>query len=224
MVGRGIRPQGLIFPLCILHTAPRTEHMSLRLSYTLLSPFYDLVAGAAFAADRRASLAALPPDGHARVFVNGVGTGLDLPLLPRNHHYVGLDLTRAMLVRCRRRATGLDFSAVQGNSLKLPFRDGAFDHAVLHLILAVVPDAARALSETARVVRPGGQLLVFDKFLKPGQSAPLRRLLNPFASRAVTRLDVVFEDALRRVPGLRVISDEPAVGSGWFRRIRLERM
>jgi len=197
--------------------------MSLRLSYTFLAPFYDLVAGTAFTAARRASLAALPRTGHDRVLVNGVGSGLDLPLLPRDHRYVGLDLTGAMLARCRRHADGLDFAAVRGDSLALPFRDASFDHAVLHLILAVVPDAAQALAETARVVRPGGTVLIFDKFLKPGQPALLRRLLSPLAARMVTRLDVVFEDALSRTPGLRVTNDEPAGGGGWFRRIRLER-
>jgi phosphatidylethanolamine/phosphatidyl-N-methylethanolamine N-methyltransferase len=196
--------------------------VSLRLSYTLLSPFYDLVAGPAFAAARRASLAALPPEG-GLVLVNGVGSGLDLPLLPRGHRYVGLDLTRAMLGRARRRAPDVAFSPVQGDSLALPFRDASFDHAVLHLILAVVPDAARALAETARVVRPRGSILVLDKFLRRGQSAPLRRMLNPLAARLVTRVDVVFEDALERVPGLRVVCDEPAAAGGWFRRIRLER-
>jgi phosphatidylethanolamine/phosphatidyl-N-methylethanolamine N-methyltransferase len=197
--------------------------MSLRLSYTLLSPFYDWFVGHAFTAARRASLAGLPAEGCARVLVNGVGSGLDLPLLPRGHRYVGLDLTRAMLARCGRRAAGLDYTAVQGDSLALPFRDASFDHAVLHLILAVVPDAARALAETARVVRPGGRLLVLDKFLKPGQPAPLRRLLSPLAGQVATRLDVVFEDIQSRTPGLRVLSDEPAAAGGWFRRIRLER-
>ncbi len=196
--------------------------MSLRLSYTLLSPFYDLVAGPAFRNARRDSLSALPR-GPGSVLVNGVGSGLDLPLLPPGHAYVGLDLTRAMLARCVRRAGGLRFSAVQGDSLALPFRDASFDCAVLHLILAIVPDAARALAETARVVRAGGTVLILDKFLKRGESAPLRRLLNPLTARLVTRLDVVFEDVLPRVPALRLVSDEPAAARGWLRRIRLER-
>lgn len=198
--------------------------MSLRLSYTLLSPFYDLVVGAAFRSARRASLAALQGGERGAVLINGVGTGLDLPCLPGGHRYVGLDLTRAMLARSRRRAGDHDFSAVQGDSLALPFRDASFDHAVLHLILAVVPDAARALAETARVVRPGGGILIFDKFLRHGQRAPLRRFFSPLAARVATRLDVVFEDALERVPGLRVVSDAPAAAAGWFRAIRLERM
>jgi SAM-dependent methyltransferase len=198
--------------------------MSLRLSYTLLSPFYDLVAGPAFRKARRDSLSALPRGGSSRVLVNGIGSGLDLPLLPPGHAYVGLDLTRAMLVRCAPRAAGLRFSAVQGNSLALPFRDASFDCAVLHLILAIVPDAGRALAETARVVRAGGTVLILDKFLKRGENAPLRRLLHPLAARLVTRLDVVFEDALVRVPALTLVSDEPALAGGWFRRIRLKRL
>ena len=196
----------------------------MKLSYTLLAPFYDLFAGTAFAGARRASLAALPGNNHDRVLVNGVGSGLDLPFLPPANSYVGLDLTRAMLARSLRRAAGLEFSAVQGDSLALPFRSASFDHAILHLILAVVPDATAALTEDVRIVRPGGGILILDKFLRRGQNAPLRRLLNPIAARLVTRLDVVFEDILPRVPGVRVISDEPAAAGGWFRRIRLERL
>ena len=198
--------------------------MSLQLSYSFLAPFYDLFAIPVFRAARRASLAALPRDGSGTVLLNGVGTGLDLPFLPRGHRYVGLDLTRAMLRRSVRRAGEHEFAAVEGNSLALPFRDGSFDHAVLHLILAVVPDAARALSETVRVVRPGGTILVLDKFLRGNQRAPLRRLLNPLAARLVTRLDVSLDDVLPAVPGVRVVTNEPVAAGGWFRLLRLERL
>jgi phosphatidylethanolamine/phosphatidyl-N-methylethanolamine N-methyltransferase len=200
----------------------KLEAWNLKLSYTLLSPFYDLVIGPALNSARRASLSALPGDGGS-VFVNGIGSGLDLPMLPPGHRYVGLDLTRAMLVRCLPRAAAHDFTAVQGNSLALPFRDATFDHAVLHLILAIVPDAGQALAETTRVLRPGGTILVLDKFLRQGQRAPLRRLFSPLAARIATRLEIVFEDVLARVPGLRVVSDQPAAAGGWFRIIRLEK-
>lgn len=197
--------------------------MGLKNSYTLLAPLYDLVARPTFSRGRRESLAALPRNGRSTVLINGVGTGLDFPFLPRGHRYVGLDLTPAMLSRSVRRANGHEFSPVLGNSLALPFRDASFDHAVLHLILAVVPDAAQALAETARVVRPGGSILVFDKFLKGNQRAPLRRLLNPLAERLVTRLDVALDDVLPRVPGVRIMSDKPAAANGRFRVLRLER-
>ncbi|UCV08669.1 class I SAM-dependent methyltransferase [Dechloromonas denitrificans] len=197
--------------------------MSLKHSYTLIAPFYDrAIAGATLAARRR-SLAALSPEA-GRVLLAGVGTGLDLPHLPPQHHYVGIDLNRAMLGRALPRAGQVDFQPVQGDAQRLPFAAGAFDMAVLHLILAVVPEPADCLAEIARVVRPGGQVLVFDKFLRRGQPALLRRLINPVLRRVATRLDVVFEDLLVATPQLALEDDQPALAGGWFRMLRLRRL
>lgn len=157
------------------------------------------------------------------MLLNGVGTGLDLPYLPAGHRYTGLDITYAMLVRAARRISRLDVEWVQGDSLALPFREACFDYAVLHLILAVVSDPAQALRETARVLVPGGGILLFDKFLQPGARAPLRRLISPFMAAIATRTDVVFEEVLAAVPGLTVVSDEPALAAGWFRMLRLRK-
>ncbi|MBI4754268.1 MAG: methyltransferase domain-containing protein [Betaproteobacteria bacterium] len=196
--------------------------MSLKHSYKLIAPFYDLAVDAATRGARARSLEALP-GAPGRVLLVGVGTGLDLPLVPTQHAYVGLDLTAAMLRRARPRAAARNFHAVQGDARRLPFSAASFDHAVLHLILAVIPDAAACLAETARVVRPGGTLLVFDKFLRPGERAPLRRALNPLVRHIATRTDVVFEDVLAACSGLSVEDDRPALAGGWFRLIRLRR-
>lgn len=197
--------------------------MSLRFAYTALAPFYDAIVSRASAQARRASIAALPVEGGQRILLSGVGTGLDLPLLPASHNYVALDLTRAMLERAIPRKGTLDIAWVQGDSQALPFGDAVFDHAVLHLILAVVPDSVRALRESARVVKPGGSLHILDKFLRPGQRAPLRRALNQLTRHMATRTDVVFEEVLAQVTGLTVAADEAAAFGGWFRRIRLLR-
>ncbi len=195
--------------------------MSLRFSYSLIAPFYDAILQRPFARVRAQSLRQLPRQGELRVLVNGIGTGLDLPHLPPGHRYTGLDLTAAMLDRARPRTSSLRVDLVQGNSLALPFADGSFDHAVLHLILAVVPDSVACLRETARVVKPGGSVLVVDKFLRPGECAPLRRLLNPLARRIATRMDVVFEEVAAQVPSLTIEADTPLLARGWFRSIRL---
>ena len=197
--------------------------MSLRASYTLIAPLYDWLVGPVLGTARRRSLARLPGEGSAHILINGAGTGLDLPLLPAIHRYTALDLTRAMLRKGLPRSGALDIRWVQGDSQRLPFADGAFDHVLLHLILAIVPDTRAALAEAARVVRTGGRLFVLDKFLRPGETAWLRRLLSPLARRIATRTDVVFEDALADVRQLRVISDEPALAGGWFRMITLEK-
>jgi len=197
--------------------------LTLKTAYTLIAPFYDAAVDRATQAARRASLARLPAT-PGRVLVNGVGTGLDLPLLPRQHAYVGIDLSAAMLRRALPRCSGIDFRAIRGDAQRLPFADASFDHAVLHLILAVVPDPAACLAEVARVVRPGGSVLIFDKFLKDGQPAVLRRLVNPLVRRLATRLDVVFEEVLGGVAALQLVDDAPVLAGGWFRLIRLSRV
>lgn len=196
--------------------------MSLKHSYTLIAPFYDAAIARATAGVRSRSLAALPAE-PSNVLLAGIGTGLDLPHLPAQHRYVGLDLTHAMLRRALPRAGHVDFAPIRGDAQRLPFADASFDAAVLHLILAVVPEPAHCLAEIARVLKPGGQALVLDKFLRRGQTAPLRRLVNPLMRRVATRLDVVFEDVLAAAPGLIIAEDRPALVGGWFRTIRLLR-
>jgi ubiquinone/menaquinone biosynthesis C-methylase UbiE len=197
--------------------------MSLRASYTALAPIYDVTIRALTRSARARSCAWLAPKAPMRVLVTGVGTGLDLPHLPPHHEYTGLDLTWAMLARSRPRAASRNYHAVQGDAMALPFAPHSFDAAVLHLILAVVPDPARCLAECLRVLRPGGTLLIFDKFLRPGERARLRRLVNPLSRRLATRLDVVFEEVVAGVADAEVEHDQPALAGGWFRLIRIRR-
>lgn len=199
-----------------------TATSSLKRSYRLIAPFYDLAVDQATRGMRRHSLHGLPSR-PGTILLAGVGTGLDLPHLPHHHHYVGLDLTGAMLRRSLPRADRLEFCPVQGDVHRLPFADASFDAVLAHLILAVVPQPALCLAEISRVLKPGGEALILDKFLRRNQKAPLRRLLNPLARRIATRLDVVFEDLLDATPGLALRDDSPALAGGWFRRIRLVR-
>ncbi|MDT3736629.1 MAG: class I SAM-dependent methyltransferase [Denitratisoma sp.] len=198
--------------------------MSLKHSYTIIAPFYDAFLDAATRGARRKSLSHLAAEPPRDVLVNGIGTGLDLPHLPPQHRYTGLDLTRAMLKQALPRAAALNFCPVQGDAQRLPFADDSFDTVVLHLILAVVPVPARCLQESARVTRRGGSLLVFDKFLKPGERARWKRALNPLARRIATRLDVVFEEMLAQAPALLLQGDDPALAGGWFRLMRLKKL
>ncbi|HUW37540.1 MAG TPA: class I SAM-dependent methyltransferase [Rhodocyclaceae bacterium] len=197
--------------------------MSLKHSYTLIAPIYDALLAGATRSPRRKSLAPLAPHAPLQVLINGVGTGLDLPHLPRQHRYVGLDLTAAMLRRAVGREAGLHFHPVRGDAQRLPFADASFDAAVLHLILAVVPEPARCLAETARVVKRGGAILVFDKFLRHGERGWWKRALNPLTRRVATRLDVVFEEVLAATDSLARLRDEPALAGGWFRLIELRK-
>jgi phosphatidylethanolamine/phosphatidyl-N-methylethanolamine N-methyltransferase len=202
---------------------PHRENPLLRLSYSLIAPLYDMVISRPLYAARIRSLRSLPTDTTAKVLLSGIGTGLDLPLLPKLHHYTALDFNAAMLSRAKPRGAGLQVEWVLGDSMALPFADAQFDHVVLHLIVAVVPQPVQCLSEAARVLKPGGTIILLDKFLRPNKLALLRRALNPLSRRIATRMDVVFEDVLREVPQLQKISDVPLLAGGWFRGIVLQK-
>jgi ubiquinone/menaquinone biosynthesis C-methylase UbiE len=128
-----------------------------------------------------------------------------------------------MLARARQREENLNVEFVLGDCMALPFADAQFDHVVLHLIVAVVPEPQRCLGEAARVLKPGGTIILFDKFLHSNQHAPIRRLFNIITRRFVTRMDVVLEEVLRAAPELEVLSDEPMLAQGWFRGIVLRK-
>ncbi len=90
--------------------------------------------------------------------------------------------------------------------------------------MAVVPQPALCLHEAARVLKPGGRIFLFDKFLRIDERAWLRRALTPLVGQLATRLDVVFEEVVRAVPDLRVMTDEPILARGWFRLIELQKV
>jgi phosphatidylethanolamine/phosphatidyl-N-methylethanolamine N-methyltransferase len=195
--------------------------MSLQSSYRIIAPFYDFFLGRSTANARRRSLSRLPQQGTTRVLLSGAGTGLDFQFLHTGHHYTSLDLTSSMLARAQKKSGKLHMDSVQGDSMSLPFGDASFDYVVLHLILAVVAHPERCLQEAERVLKPGGRILIFDKFLQGGERAWIRRGLNLVVKRIATRLDVVFEEVLSSTPDLRVVSDEAALAGGWFRLIEL---
>jgi phosphatidylethanolamine/phosphatidyl-N-methylethanolamine N-methyltransferase len=203
--------------------------MALKHSYTLLAPIYDIMVSGPLDACRKKSLLRLSDElkgtSDKHILINGIGSGLDIPYLPDNARYTGSDITPAMLRIAEKRAanTSLDINLKTADSQKLPFEDNTFDYIVMHLILAVVPASNHALQEASRVLKPGGKIYLFDKFIKPGQLAIVRRLLSVFIRHIATRTDVVFEEVLASCPQLRVLNDEPALAKGWFRLIELKK-
>lgn len=202
--------------------------MSLRQTYTLWAPIYDRMLSRATRQARIANLETLPDLANQVIGLMGVGSGLDLELLP-NHApprcCIGLDVTRAMLDRARPRAANAPcpVALVEGDAMNTPFADGVFDTVILHLILAVVPHPAAALAEASRLVKPGGQILIFDKFLRPGQNAWFRRAVSPLMGQLATRTDVEFEPLLGAHPELTLTRDVPLLAGGWFRGITLHK-
>ena len=93
-----------------------------------------------------------------------VGSGRNLPFYPDGVRLTGVDWSPAMLGIARERAAGLGREADLrlGDAQALDFPDSSFDTVLCALGLCAIPDDRRAVTEMARVLRPGGRLLLVD--------------------------------------------------------------
>ncbi|RSN19567.1 SAM-dependent methyltransferase [Streptomyces sp. WAC 05977] len=93
-----------------------------------------------------------------------VGTGLNLPLYADGVTLTGIDLSDGMLSIARARAErlGRPVTLRRADAHDLPFDADSFDTVVCTLGLCAIPDDGKALREMARVLRPGGRLILLD--------------------------------------------------------------
>lgn len=191
----------------------------------MYAPVYDALIARPTSRARRRSLELLELRIGERVLVVGCGTGLDFCALPAGVTVVAGDASPRMVALARRRAarTGKPIDVRLMDASDFGEREGSFDAAVLHLILAIVPDPAATLAEVARVLRPGGRAVVFDKFLPyDGRPSAGRRLLERGARVMGTSITRRLESVLD--PAVFVIEQaEPSLLGGQFRIALLRR-
>jgi ubiquinone/menaquinone biosynthesis C-methylase UbiE len=80
---------------------------------------------------------------------------------------LGVDISEPMLARAVRAAAGPQVGFLRADAQRLPLRDETVDAAVSIAVLQLIPDPAAALSEIARVLKPGGRLAVMIPTLRP---------------------------------------------------------
>jgi SAM-dependent methyltransferase len=100
-----------------------------------------------------------------RVLELGAGTGLNLPYYPEDlDELVLTEPSPPMVDRLERREkkAKAPSSVMVAAAERLPFEDDSFDTVVSTLVLCTVDDPHRAISEIARVLRPGGELLFLE--------------------------------------------------------------
>jgi SAM-dependent methyltransferase len=128
----------------------------------------------------------LPWRGDERVLDVGCGPGDLLCQMARQHSgwgmLVGFDFSAGMAIQAAGLAAGLAARFFVGDAQAVPFPDGAFDVVMARHMLYHVPDIDRAVSEAARILRPGGYLLATTNsaHTMPEYSALRRRAADRF--------------------------------------------
>lgn len=196
-----------------------------KLRYTFFTPIYDSIARH-FDETRARSIQSIAIKTGDKVLIVGAGTGLDLEYLPKDCKITATDITPSMVEKIKQRASTLNMpvDALIMDGQNLDFGKEEFDVVILHLILAVIPDPKACIKEAERVLKPNGQVLLFDKFLKKGAKAsPLRKIINGLTNTFFTDITRSFESIVS-VSNLKVVSDIDANFGGHFRLIRLTKL
>ncbi len=188
---------------------------ALRRAYTVWAVIYDpLTRFLSNKRQRAIKLLDIRPG--QRVLLIGCGTGADFEFLPPVAEYTAIDLTRAMLRKAEQKIGGRRIRLVEMDAMQLGLADASFDRVILHLILAVVPDAGRTLREAERVTKAGGTLTVLDKFWNKPRKPPLPlRLASAMFGGYVTTVDRNFPAILNQT-ALELVREIPLGFGGLF--------
>jgi len=200
-------------------------------AYARWAPVYDLVFGKVFERGRKASIAAAERIG-GRILDVGIGTGISLMDYARSNRVVGVDYSEAMLRKAHERVRDhkLDHVAALAvmDAQRLGFADGFFDVVVAQYVITAVPDPERSLDEFARVVRPGGEIILVNHL---GAETGFRRVFErgfaPIARRLGWRPEFPWERLAQWAAqhgGVRLVERRPMPPLGHFSLIRFERL
>src|SRR5215204_6878666 len=155
--------------------------------------------------ERAVDLARVGPGSRALDVATGTGD-LAIELASRGAEVVGSDFSEGMLEVARKKAPALTWE--QGNALALPYPDAAFDAATVGFGARNFSDLAQGLREMARVVRPGGRVVVLE--ITTPQKPPLSFFFRAWFDSVVPAIGRVAGDAdaysylpssVRRFPG-----------------------
>lgn len=197
-------------------------------AYGRWAPIYDLVFGPVFAQGRTAAIDAAERVG-GRVLEVGVGTGISLPAYASTTRLTGVDISEPMLEKARERVSALGLRNVEHLSVmdaeRLEFPDNSFDVVVAQYVVSSVPNPEAALDEFARVVKPGGEIVLTSRIgAETGLRGAVERWLTPVVNRLGWRTEFPWGRYLRWAAtseGVEVIERRALPPLGHFSLIRL---
>jgi|WetSurMetagenome_2_1015567.scaffolds.fasta_scaffold54342_2 phosphatidylethanolamine/phosphatidyl-N-methylethanolamine N-methyltransferase len=209
-------------------SAARVDDASRRVEkvYGVLATVYDGFFDWALGPGRRRAVARLAVAPGERVLEVGVGTGLSLPEYPAGCEVVGIDISDPMLERARTRLLGLsraDIRLERMDARAIGFPDAHFDKVLAPYVISVVPDPDKVLAEMVRICRPGGTIIVVNKFQSAWRAvAWLERLVTPLSTWVGFRLDLPVT-TVTRTPGVTLLHEERVNIFGLWHLLELRR-
>lgn len=202
----------------------------MRKAYARWAPVYDIVYDKLTEPAARAAVAAAIACG-PKVLEAGVGTGLALGYYPAHAEVHGVDLSEDMLRRAQGKVDQRGLHHIKSLQVmdvtRLDFPDAAFDAVTAQFLITLVPDPERALDEFARVLRPGGEIILVNHFGQAtGPVARAEEIAAPLARRIGWSSDFKaarIEAWARRNGGAEVVELRPVFPAGFFKLMRVRK-
>ncbi|MBN9063998.1 MAG: SAM-dependent methyltransferase [Rhizobiales bacterium 65-9] len=195
-------------------------------AYEKWAPFYDKVYRRLLADAQRRSAEIAAACGNDILEV-GVGTGLVLRYYPASARVVGVDLSTPML----RKAQEKRLPQVRGlacmDACRLGFADATFDAVNVPFVITLVPDPEAALTEIARVLKPGGEIVIASKYgAEGGFQAKVEEMAAPLAKRVGWSTSFRVSRVRRWAEthgGVEFVGVQPAFPLGYFKILRMRK-
>ena len=200
-------------------------------AYDRWAPIYDLVFGGVFGKGRHAAIVATNSIG-GRVLEVGVGTGISLPQYAANTRIFGTDISEAMLAKAKQRVADQRLKNVEGLAVmdaeKLEFPDNSFDVVMAQYVVTAVPNPEKALDEFARVLRPGGEMIILSRVsAEAGMRRFIEQRLQPVVRRLGWRTDFAwsrFAQWAASAHDVELVERRPVPPLGHFSLIRFRKV
>jgi len=180
------------------------DHTNLARVYDFYSRTYDKTFGKVFRESREHAILNLKVRAGERVLEVGVGTGVSLPLYPRDIRIVGIDYSRGMLEQAERRVTeeGLrNVDLLHMDACKMTFPDSSFDVVLAAYVLTAVPDHRKVMGEMVRVCKPGGRIIFLNHLVNGNKVlAFFERLVSPVCEKLGFRTDLALHHIVEGMP------------------------
>lgn len=197
--------------------------------YQRWAPVYDQVYRGLLR-DGHRTLARLAADAGTDILEIGVGTGLVLSHYPRRSRVTGIDISEHMIARAREKVVRQKLFHIRQlqvmDAHALTFEDQSFDAVCLPFVITLIPEPERALDECARVLRPGGEIILASKL---GDSAGLQGAIEEAVAPLARRIGWSSSFRISRITdwarasGFDAIEILPVFPNGFFKVIRLKR-